>query len=182
MSALALAILTFGALVISVIFTRRFCEPNSPAYILDHPNERSLHDRPVPRGGGLAILIAIGTCSSILAALGANYGVVGIGVSIVLVAGVSFLDDRYSIPPILRLVVHIAAAAVVLYSGFILTTVELPGIAWDWPIIASAFFLALFVTWMINLYNFMDGMDGLAGGMSVIGFGFFAVMGWMVGH
>ncbi|MEX2164786.1 MAG: glycosyltransferase family 4 protein [Sulfuricaulis sp.] len=182
MGALAIVILTLGALVISVILTRRFCDPNSSAYILDHPNERSLHDRPVPRGGGLAILIAIGASGSILSALNVNQDLAGIGISILLVAGISFIDDRYSIFPIFRLVVHVAAAAVVLYSGFILTTVEFPGFEWNWPIVVGAVILVLFVTWMINLYNFMDGMDGLAGGMSVIGFGFFAMMGWITGH
>lgn len=182
MGVLALIILTFGALIISSILTVRFSNPNSSAYFLDHPNERSLHDRPVPRGGGLAILIAIGVCGSILTVLNPNQGLAGIGLSILLVASISFIDDRYSINPISRLVVHVAAAAVVLYSGFILTAVDFPGYAWNWSAVTGAVVLALFVTWMINLYNFMDGMDGLAGGMSTIGFGFFAVMGWMVGH
>jgi UDP-N-acetylmuramyl pentapeptide phosphotransferase/UDP-N-acetylglucosamine-1-phosphate transferase len=40
----------------------------------------------------------------------------------------------------------------------------------------------LFLVWMINLYNFMDGMDGFAAGMSVIGFGTFAILGWQAGQ
>src|SRR3970040_2999916 len=108
MGAPALIILTFGALVISVIITRRFCDPNSSAYILDHPNERSLHDRPVPRGGGMAILIAIGTRGSILTALNVNQDLAGIGRSILLVDGGSFLDDRFFIFPLFLLFVHVS--------------------------------------------------------------------------
>src|SRR5690606_35632016 len=52
----------------------------------------------------------------------------------------------------------------------------LPGLSWAWPAAAGACFTVLFVVWMTNLYNFMDGADGLAGGMTVFGFITFAVL------
>jgi UDP-N-acetylmuramyl pentapeptide phosphotransferase/UDP-N-acetylglucosamine-1-phosphate transferase len=46
----------------------------------------------------------------------------------------------------------------------------------------NAVLTTLFVVWVVNLYNFMDGMDGFAGGMAVIGFGSLAILGWLAGH
>ena len=183
MNPIIIAILAAAAFAISAWFTRRFCNPDSVVYILDHPNERSLHDRPVPRGGGLAILIAMGVCGAAVALFYPAGGLAGIGISVLIVAAVSFLDDRHSVTPAGRLAVHAAATAVILfYSGFFLQTLEIPGASWDAPHLAGIVLSALFIIWMINLYNFMDGMDGFAGGMAVSGFGTFAVMGWMAGH
>jgi UDP-N-acetylmuramyl pentapeptide phosphotransferase/UDP-N-acetylglucosamine-1-phosphate transferase len=182
MSLLITVFMAVAALGISVLFTYRFCRPDSVVYILDHPNERSLHDRPVPRGGGLAILIAMGVCGEAVALFYPAHGLVGMGLGVLIVAVVSFIDDRHSIAPAGRLVAHVAASAMILYSGFFLHGLEIPGMSWDWPPIAGAVLSAVFIVWMINLYNFMDGMDGFAGGMAVFGFGTFAVMGWTAGH
>jgi UDP-N-acetylmuramyl pentapeptide phosphotransferase/UDP-N-acetylglucosamine-1-phosphate transferase len=182
MSPLIIVVMAVAALAISTFFTYRFCRPDSVAYILDHPNERSLHDRPVPRGGGLAILIAMGICGAAVALIYPARGLAGMGLGTLIVAVVSFIDDRHSITPAGRFVAHVAASAVILYYGFFLHKLEIPGMSWDWPPIAGAVLSAVFIVWMINLYNFMDGMDGFAGGMAVFGFGAFATMGWMAGH
>jgi UDP-N-acetylmuramyl pentapeptide phosphotransferase/UDP-N-acetylglucosamine-1-phosphate transferase len=175
-------VVVVAAFAISVWFTRQFCNPGSVVYILDHPNERSLHDRPVPRGGGLAIIIAIIVCGTVAALFYPERVLAGITLGILMVAAVSFLDDRYSVPPLYRLVAHVLAAAVILYGGFSLQKLEIPGASWHWPYAAGVASSALFIVWMINLYNFMDGMDGFAGGMTLFGFGAFAAMGWMTGH
>lgn len=117
---------------------------------LDHPNHRSLHDRPTPHGGGAGIVIAllvIGwwlTVPMILLVL-----LVGL-------AALSLLDDAMPLPFWLRLAVHLAAAAVVC------SLAGLP--VWSWPA------AMLTVAWMTNLYNFMDGADGLAGCQGATGF------------
>jgi len=77
---------------------------------------------------------------------------------VLVLAAVSLLDDWRGLPAWLRLAVHLGVA-----TGFLL--VEVP----DLPT-GALVALALAIGWMINLYNFMDGMDGLAGGMSVSGF------------
>ena len=182
MNPLIIAIFAVAAFAISAWFTRQFCSPGSVVYILDQPNERSLHDRPVPRGGGVAILIAIIVCGATQALLSPNKDLTVVASGMLVVAIVSFLDDRYSVPPFYRLVAHAAAAAAMLYGGFFLQKFEIPGVSWHWPYAVGAVFSTLFTVWMINLYNFMDGMDGFAGGMAMFGFGVFAVMGWMVGH
>ena len=182
MSPLIIINIAVAAFTIAAWLTRQFCSPDSVVYMLDQPNERSLHDRPVPRGGGLAILIAIVVCGATVTLFHPVSGLAGVALGILMVAIVSFLDDRYSVPSLYRLVAQAAAAAAILYGGFFLQKLEIPGVSWHWPYAAGAVFSALFTVWMINLYNFMDGMDGFAGGMAVFGFGVFAVMGWMAGH
>jgi UDP-N-acetylmuramyl pentapeptide phosphotransferase/UDP-N-acetylglucosamine-1-phosphate transferase len=182
MSLLIIVIMAATALAISTVFTYRFCRPDSVVYILDHPNERSLHDRPVPRGGGLAILIAIGVCGAAMALIYPARGIEGIGLGVLIVAVVSYIDDRHSITAAGRFAAHVVAAVVIIYSGFFIHELEIPSMNWGWPPIAGAVLSAAFIVWMINLYNFMDGMDGFAGGMAVIGFGTFAFMGWTAGH
>jgi len=132
--------------------------------ILDIPNERSSHSIVTPRGGGLAI-VATFIISLIFAAA---FGMVSVNVATALVGGglliaiVGWIDDKNSVSPRLRLVVHFLAAIWALYwlGGFTrmdigFTTVEL---GWAGSIIA-----AVGIVWLINLYNFMDGIDGIAG-------------------
>lgn len=168
--------------VLSAWLTWRFCDPASRFHILDHPNERSLHARSTPRSGGLAILIAIIVSVATVSLFHPLQELATITASVFMVAGVSFLDDRYSISPGYRIVAHTLAAAVILYGGFYLQKLEVLGISWQWSYVVGAAVSVLYTVWMINLYNFMDGMDGFAGGMAVFGFGTLAVMGWMASH
>lgn len=168
--------------VLSAWLTWRFCDSSSRFHILDHPNARSLHAQSTPRGGGLAILIAIIVSVAMVSLFLPLHDLSAITVSVFIVAGVSFLDDRYSISPGYRIVAHTLAAVVILYAGFYLQKLEVLGANWEWPYAVAVVFSVLYTVWMINLYNFMDGMDGFAGGMTVFGFGTLAVMGWMSGH
>ena len=126
--------------------------------VLDQPNIRSLHTAATPRVGGICVMVAITTVALwsdtralwpiIATAAGLSIG--------------SFADDVWSLHPALRLAFHITAA------GFVLIMYPPPA----WLLFVP---LVLAVVWMINLYNFMDGLDGLAGGMTVFGFGAFAI-------
>ena len=127
---------------------------------LDHPNERSLHTQPVPRVGGMAICIgALPVLATVWSPL-----VAGIAAALALV---SYMDDKRHLPIKARFVAHIVAA------GLLMTTMES---VTPWPMLAMG---ALATAWMINLYNFMDGSDGLAGGMTLIGFGAYAVASFL---
>lgn len=130
---------------------------------LDQPNERSLHAQPVPRVGGLGI--ATGSVVALAVA-----GLPLVALLAAALAWVSFTDDRRGLPIGLRFAAHAGA------SGAFLAVVMPDGAPWLW-IVA----LPLLV-WMTNLYNFMDGSDGLAGGMAVFGFGAFAVAAQISGH
>lgn len=182
MSPLLIGAFVIVAFAASAWLTHWFCRPGSAVYVLDHPNERSLHDRAVPRGGGLAILLTILAGGLGVAWLHPVTGLAGLAFGVMLVGGVSFLDDRYSIAPLYRLLTHVVAVAVFLYQGYVLEGPVIPGASPDWFRGAATAFSLLFCVWMINLYNFMDGMDGFAGGMAVFGFGAFAIMGWLTGH
>ncbi len=132
--------------------------------LLDHPNERSSHAIPTPRGGGWAI---IGTTLAgwlILMALTppqtsllAPVMLVVTGAAILAV--LSWTDDVRSLSPGVRLAVQVLAVAAplaVLPPGWDI----LPGIL---PLMVERVLVAFAWLWFINLFNFMDGIDGLAG-------------------
>lgn len=132
--------------------------------LIDIPNERSSHSAPTPRGGGVAIV------TSFLAALLIlnSFGLLSNSVCLALwgagsaVALTGFLDDHGHIAARRRLLVHFAAAAWGLYwlGGFPTLTVFGYLLDWGW----FGFVCALvYSVWLLNLYNFMDGIDGLAG-------------------
>jgi UDP-N-acetylmuramyl pentapeptide phosphotransferase/UDP-N-acetylglucosamine-1-phosphate transferase len=163
---------------------------------VDHPNVRSLHTKPTPRSGGVAIfasaLIGFGVVAFGFAVVPPSTGFLPKGFasasiwifgSIVLVTTVSFLDDRVGLPVGLRFAVQAIAAVIVVWGvGLTLPSIPIPAIK---TVVLGGLAVPvslLFLLWMTNLYNFMDGMDGFAGGMTTLGFGFLAYFGWRAGH
>jgi len=166
----------------AALLAQGLCRPGSKLYILDHPNRRSLHESPTPRGGGLAIFVAVVICGTIAAALyGTSSDLLWLGIATLMIAGVSFLDDWLTINLGYRIAVHFFAAYLIVRKGLSLESFSLPGMVWSFPEPVTIVISLLFIVWMINLYNFMDGMDGLAAGMAVLGFGSFALLGWIAG-
>ena len=108
------------AALLSAWWTRRLCDPSSSFYILDYPNERSLHTRPTPRTGGVAIAIAVALMGSVWLLYAGEEWVrpTGLGIASAFIAVMSFVDDRYQIKPLYRLVGHFAAASALLFAGF----------------------------------------------------------------
>jgi UDP-N-acetylmuramyl pentapeptide phosphotransferase/UDP-N-acetylglucosamine-1-phosphate transferase len=157
--------------------------PSLSARMLDLPNPRSLHRSPVPRTGGIAVWG--GLVGAMALALSMNLplprGLGWVAVAAAVVALVSFLDDRGGVPPHYRLIAHTAAALVLFLGGVRWSSLELPGFVGAMPDVAALSLSLIYVVWMVNLYNFMDGMDGFAGGMAVFGFGAFAVLGFQAG-
>jgi len=133
---------------------------------LDHPNARSLHDRPKPRIGGLGLVPAT---------LAAWWVIPGgaplseLSLLATALALVSFLDDCRGLPASVRFACQLGAAA-----GLVMV---IPGIDIGWVAVAAI----VGVTWASNLYNFMDGADGLAGGMAITGFGAYALASALAG-
>jgi len=163
---------------------------------IDYPNDRSLHVEPTPRSGGVAILssvmiglavVAIGFAVTPHPMEGLPKGLASVSLwiigSIALVTTVSFLDDRAGLPVGIRLAVQTIAAVIVVWGvGLTLYSFSIPAIKTvelGWFAVPVS---VLFLLWMTNLYNFMDGMDGFAGGMTTLGFGFLAYFGWRAGH
>lgn len=177
------AVAVLAAFGVAVWMTRRICDPESWLHVLDHPNERSLHARAVPRTGGVAVLVGIavaGLFYVLTKGMGpAAIGVVAAGVTL---AVVSFIDDRRGLSVRARLFGQAGSATLVVLSGLVAPGPGLPGTAWEWSPALAASASLLYLVWMTNLYNFMDGMDGFAGGMAVIGFGTLAVLGALAGN
>ena len=128
--------------------------------ILDHPNERSSHSQPTPRGGGLAVTPVILLGWLVLAGLG-----VALSGQLIVMAGalallvLSWRDDRASLPARVRLLVHGAAVAAGLWA--------LPDHQFVFqgllPFWADRLVAAILWVWFLNLFNFMDGIDGITG-------------------
>lgn len=134
-----------------------------PAFMgkaIDMPNERSLHTVPVPRTGGLGLM------AGVLAgwAWAWQPWMWPLLVCVLFLMLVSFLDDLYGLSAAWRFLMHFGAAGMFAVFGFMS---DINGL------LAAA--LVFSMVWMTNLYNFMDGSDGLAGGMALIGFGFYAL-------
>jgi UDP-N-acetylmuramyl pentapeptide phosphotransferase/UDP-N-acetylglucosamine-1-phosphate transferase len=147
-------------------------------HVLDHPNRRSLHSQSIPRSGGIAVLCGFFAAIAALAlAESLPPELSWLLSALVLVAGVSFVDDHRGLSRRLRLLVHLLAAAVLWIGGLRWDMLGLPGLTYTLPMLVALPLTILFVVWMLNLYNFMDGMDGLAGGMAVLGFGALGAFG-----
>jgi UDP-N-acetylmuramyl pentapeptide phosphotransferase/UDP-N-acetylglucosamine-1-phosphate transferase len=166
-----------AACLLSVLLIRRFLDPDSPLHVLDRPNHRSMHRHPIPRSGGVAVIgvsLALGAVGFWLGAASAFWLWVGAGV--LLLALVGFRDDLDHVGVGYRLLAQ-GLAALLLLGGltalpdYALAAAAVP----SWLLQAG---LLLAVVWMTNLYNFMDGMDGLAGGMSLVGFSTLLLVGW----
>jgi len=130
----------------------------------DQPNERSLHHRAIPRAGGIGVLAGI-IGGALLTGLSLPVVWIAFGLAIV-----SLADDHWSLPALLRLLLHFVAALVFVMSFG------------PWPASWLFLFLVFGLVWMTNLYNFMDGADGLAGGMAIFGFGACAAAASIHGH
>jgi len=159
MSIFALSIVFF---ILTLLFTGYMRHYALKKNIIDNPNERSSHSIPTPRGGGVAVV-----CSYLLALAVLIYSQqlsVHIGLTLIaagfVVALLGFLDDHGHINSMLRLAIHflVAIGVVISLGGFAEVTVfngvQLGFIA---NIIA-----VLFLVWLLNLYNFMDGINGIA--------------------
>jgi UDP-N-acetylmuramyl pentapeptide phosphotransferase/UDP-N-acetylglucosamine-1-phosphate transferase len=152
--------------------------------LLDVPNGRSSHTRPTPRGGGIPIVVltlaawvfwnaAFGDASWVLLT---SFALGGLSIALI-----SWLDDLYTLAFRFRLAVHAAAAIMLIGTvGFFdLSTIGMPGfggLAWlGIPV------TLVWIVGLTNAYNFMDGIDGIAGGQAVVaGLAWFA-LGWVVG-
>ena len=125
----------------------------------DVPNGRSLHHSPVPRVGGWGVVPAVLVAVPVFTIFDWVFAAVAVSLF-----AVSYVDDRHGLPIYVRLPLHTAAAAVWLAYG----PVALPFFV--------AMMAAFAIVWVTNLFNFMDGADGLAGGMAVFAFGTYAVV------
>ena len=162
-SSLMLISLTLAGLAVSWWLTACMRRYALSAQLIDHPNARGSHSVPTPRGGGVAIVISFAALVAALGAIGVLPlpMVAGLLVSGLLVALVGFLDDRAALPARWRFLAHVVASIWSLWLMHGIPPVPIFGFAVDlgWFGLALA---ATYLVWMTNLYNFMDGIDGIA--------------------
>jgi len=134
--------------------------------LLDIPNERSSHESPVPRGGGLAFVVAFVLFIAVFPHLFSIQIEPAIRVSLLvggtIVAIVGTFDDFSHVPAIWRFVAHVLAATLSLYLLPAIPAAPVFGISID-PGTFGFVFLIISLVWFVNLFNFMDGIDGIAG-------------------
>jgi UDP-N-acetylmuramyl pentapeptide phosphotransferase/UDP-N-acetylglucosamine-1-phosphate transferase len=150
-----LAILASAVVTMAVLYGWLLRGAGMP---LDVANGRSLHAGAVPRIGGIAMAMGCGTALLVLRVPNAPATVLLAAFGLFLL---SLIDDWRSLSVLPRLLGHLLAATAVVVALQLPALVAVP--------------VAVALVWMTNLYNFMDGTDGLAGGMTVIGFGAYAL-------
>ena len=147
--------------------------------ILDIPNERSSHTKPTPKGGGIVIVLLTVIGLLILysiANVNKNYLLLSVFIgSGLLIAGISYLDDLYSLKNSIRFAVQGLAAVIAIYFVGSIQTISVPLIG---EIAFGLFGLVITFIWLTgltNIYNFMDGIDGIAAIQAIA-----AGIGWLI--
>jgi len=142
---------------------------------IDLPRDRDLHDAPVPRLGGLAILAGVLVSALLFLPIdGQMRGILG-GALLVTVVGA--LDDLYDMPPAVKLLGQIAAAAIPVAAGVRVESFTLPFAgAVDLGATGGGLLTGLAMVAVMNVVNFTDGVDGLAAGVCTISGVTFAII------
>lgn len=145
-----------AAVVASLVVTRLVLGMLERRSILDLPNQRSSHRSPTPKGGGIAVVTVIAICWTVPALNSLIVGTILLGG--LLLALVSWVDDLKTVGVLTRLIFQFAAVVTALYfmdnEGLLLQ-----GLAPKW---LDRICTTLLWVWFINLFNFMDGIDGIA--------------------
>jgi UDP-GlcNAc:undecaprenyl-phosphate GlcNAc-1-phosphate transferase len=162
--AFALGLALISAMVVRIMISAR---------VMDRPDARKVHDRPIPKGGGVGVVVAFLVGILILyrfatfARIDESYflGVIGAALAIAVIA---FLDDIYDWPFTIKLGTQVVAALVAVGSGLYLADVRLPYVG---PLHLGWLGIAVTVVWLLfttNAMNFIDGLNGLASGVTLI--------------
>jgi Fuc2NAc and GlcNAc transferase len=139
--------------------------------LLDVPNDRSSHNLPTPRGGGVGILVSF-TGASLVFGAPTMFWVPVTALSIV-----SFFDDKLDLSPKIRLIVQFASSLVAVFClsvSWVSTSSTL--------LLLAVPLLCVFVVGTANFYNFMDGINGIAGITGMVGLGLVGCMSWKTGR
>jgi UDP-N-acetylmuramyl pentapeptide phosphotransferase/UDP-N-acetylglucosamine-1-phosphate transferase/glycosyltransferase involved in cell wall biosynthesis len=179
-----------GALFTALLLTPALVRLARRFKLFDQPNVRKVHTSPTPRLGGVAILLAM-LCFALPALLLHNVigdqfraaapRVVGLLAASTLVFLVGLIDDLYGLPSALKLVAILAATVIVCASGTRIASVSLGNWMWEpgwlsWPLTAA---------WILGItvgVNFIDGLDGLAAGISAITCGVIGAVAMVYGQ
>ncbi len=168
------------ALVVSLVLVPVIRAIAIKAGAYDAPGERKIHRFPTPRLGGIAIwagfMGALIIIELLLDGLPFGQALTGILAGSTLIFLLGLMDDLKNVSPYIKLVVQFLAALLAFYLGVQVTTLDLPG---SKLLVLNALSLPITVIWLValsNAMNFIDGLDGLAGGVTMISATTLAVM------
>lgn len=150
--------------------------------ILDHPDERRVHSRPLPRGGGVAVVLAFVVVGGVLALArdalpGMSFSrglppghLLGLFAGAVLAMVIGAIDDRFDLRARWQFLGQLALAAIAILAGITVTFIGNPFGTGNILLIApvGVAFTVIWIVGMINSLNFIDGLDGLSSGIAVI--------------
>ncbi len=149
-----------------VYLIRRYAEKRQ---LFDHPNDRSSHSAPMPRGGGLAIvLIVTGAGLWSISETGLSRNLIYIVCGII-IAFLGWRDDIHSLSPWMRFSIQGLVAVISMYGFGYFESVTIPLLGVLHLGIVGIVITFLWIIGLTNAYNFMDGIDGMAGGVAFAG-------------
>lgn len=181
---IGMAVLAAALTYVGVVLVRHWALRGN---IIDIPNQRSSHTQPTPRGGGLAIdviviLFWIGYTLLRLPSSDWPPRMIFAGGAIV-IAAISWLDDLYTLSNLIRFVTHFVVAVTIMFFMRSWKDLELPVVGSlslnGWPVFP---FTILWIVGLTSAYNFMDGIDGIAGLQAVAAGLFWAAIAWQSGR
>jgi len=179
---LVVAALAMALSALFVALVRRY----APSAMMDIPNERSSHSLPTPSGGGIAIVVSsflvlgglvlfhyIGIPRAIL---------IGFGLGAGLIAALGLVDDIFHLDYRIRLVFQLVGATLILVSIGSFGIISVPFVGHLEQGIFSAILTLLWIMGLTNSFNFMDGIDAIAGGQALTAAAAWAIIGFGAGH
>lgn len=177
-----LEILSTGLLayILSVFFIPAFKQLAYKINLVDQPNHRKIHQAPVPLIGGISIALSVALSllisPDIFSAL-SKYSTFIATSALLLITGV--LDDKYDIKAKYKLFIQLVCAFSIALAGTRITSLcGVFGIH-DLPLYIQYLLTMLVITGVVNAFNLMDGIDGLAGGLSLVGFMIMAILSFV---
>ena len=162
-----LAIASFIALISTFFLTFAVKKLAFKFNIVDFPNRRKIHVHPTPRIGGLAIFLGAALGLLYLQPEHIHLQAIFMGAIVIVVTGI--IDDKYSVRPIIKLTGQLTATTFLLSSGLVIEKITFPFIG---MIELGPFSVLITILWVVgitNAINLIDGLDGLATGVSTIG-------------
>lgn len=151
--------------------------------IMDIPNARSSHASPVPRGGGMAfVMVFLFTIILVSCFATVDFTLNKLlFISLSSVAVLGFFDDKLNLSARIRCVVQLCAAILVVFALYPLPDISLQFMAISSGIILEGLVI-LFLVWLLNLYNFMDGINGIASIEAISVCCGMSIVYWLSGH
>ncbi len=161
----------FGPLLLTLALTPQVRKLAIKLKMIDKPDPRRINTRPVPRGGGLAVVTAFLLSQlAIVSYCGLDFCrpitptmTIAFAGAVILLTAIGFIDDKFSIPPLAKLIGQFITANILYFAGFSIDSIFVPLPDWlNWGL------TCFWIIGAINAFNLIDGMDGLASGLALI--------------